>query len=103
MLTVQELFAAGLAASTQHVYWSGSMRYQKFCQQFNLQTYPATETILALFVASLFRKGLTAGTIKSSVRYTQISLGLGDPHANALPQLEYVVKGLKRKAAGQAA
>ena len=62
--------------------------------------------VLALFAASLFRQGLTAGTIKSylsSVRYTQISLGLGDPHAKAMPQLEYVIKGLKRKAAGQAA
>ena len=56
--TVQELFGAGLATSTQRVYQSGSERYQKFCK-----AYPATETVLALFVASLFRQGLMAGTI----------------------------------------
>ena len=106
MPTVQELFVAGLATSTQRVYRSGSSRYQKFCYQHDLQPYPVTESVLALFTASLFRQGLTAGTIKtylSSVRYTQISLGLGDPHAKAMPQLEYVVKGLKRKTAGQTA
>ena len=106
MPTVQELFVAGLATSTQRVYRSGSSRYQKFYCQHDLQPYPVTESVLALFTASLFRQGLTAGTIKtylSSVRYTQISLGLGDPHAKAMPQLEYVVKGLKRKTAGQTA
>ena len=104
--TVQELFGAGLATSTQRVYRSGSQRYQKFCQQFDVQAYPATETVLALFVASLFRQGLMAGTIKSylsAVRYTQISLGFSDPHAIAMPQLEYVTKGRKRKTAGQGA
>ena len=106
MPTVQELFAAGLATSTQRVYRSGRLRYQRFCQQFDLQAYPATETVLALFVAPLFRQGLTAGTIKSylsAVCYTQISLDFGDPHANVMPQLEYVTKGLKRKTAGQGA
>lgn len=106
MPTVQELFAAGLASSTQRVYRSGSSKYSKFCQEYNLLTYPATERVLALFTASLFRQGLSAGTVKSylsSVRYTQISLGLGDPHAATMPQLEYVIKGLKRKRGGQAA
>ena len=50
----------------------------------------------------MHRDKLTAGTVKSylsSVHFTQISLGLGDPHAASMPQLEYVIKGVKRKAA----
>lgn len=50
----------------------------------------------------MHRDKLTAGTVKSylsSVHFTQISLGLGDPHAASTPQLEYVIKGVKRKAA----
>lgn len=56
-------------------------------------------------MASLFQAGPTAGTVKSylsSVCFTQISLGLGDPHAVvAMPQLEYVVKGVKKKTAAR--
>ncbi len=43
-----------------------------------------------------------AGTVKSyllAVRHTQISLGLGDPRIGEMPQLEYTIKGLKKKAA----
>ena len=44
-----------------------------------------------------------AGTVKSylaAVRHSQIAIGLGDPHMSDMPQLEYVVKGLKKKTAG---
>ena len=64
-----------------------------------------SEAILAYFVAFLYREGLAAGTVKSylsAARYTQISLGLGDPNVAAMPQLEFIIKGLKRQtAAGQ--
>ena len=63
------------------------------------------EATLAYFVAFLYREGLAAGTVKSylsAARYTQISLGLGDPNVAAMPQLEFIVKGFKRhRAAGQ--
>ena len=32
-----------------------------------------------------------------------MSMGLGDPHISSMPQLEYVVKGMKKKTASRAA
>ena len=54
-------------------------------------------------MAFLFQEKLSGTTVKNylaAVRYTQISLGLGDPEMSKMPQLEYVVKGLKRSSAG---
>ena len=102
---VQELFSSGLAASTQRAYRSGSNRYLSFCTKFDVSPFPAFERNLSFFVAFLYGEGLTAGTVKcylSAVRHMQIALGLGDPHVSAMPQLEYVLKGLKKKTAGRA-
>ena len=104
--TVQELFLAGLAPSTQRVYRSGSKRFLDFCTRFKLAPFPATEWVLSFFVALLYREGLSGGTVKSylsAVRHMHISMGLGDPHISSMPQLEYVVKGMKKKTAGRAA
>ena len=98
---VQELFEAGIANSTQRVYKSGDKRYNEFCDRFNLTTYPVTESQLSYFVAYLFKEGLSAGTVKSylaAVRHSQIAQGLGNPSINEMLRLEYIVKGLKRKA-----
>ena len=62
--------------------------------------------MLVYFVAWLFREGLSSGTIKSylaAVRHSQIALGLGDPHAGDMPQLEYVSKGAKKMTASRSA
>ncbi len=102
--TVQELFSSGLAASTQRAYRSGSNRYLTFCTKFKVSPFPVCERSLSFFVAFLYGEGLMAGTVKcylSAVRHTQIALGLGDPHVSAMPQLEYVIKGLKKKTAGR--
>ena len=59
-----------------------------------------TERNLSLFIAALAQRGLKASTAKSylaAVRHAQITLGLGDPCLGDMPQLEYVLKGLKRK------
>ena len=104
--TVQELFLAGLAPSTQRVYRSGSKRFLDFCTRFKLAPFPATERVLSFFVALLYREGLSGGTVKSylsAVRHMHISMGLGDPHISSMPQLEYVVKGMKKKTASRAA
>ena len=101
---VQELFAAGLAVSTRRSYHTGERRYVIFCQTVNLVPFPATEANLIAFVASLYCQRLAAGTVKSylaAVRHAQIAIGLGDPQIGAMPQLEYVLKGLKRKVAGR--
>ena len=95
-LVVQDLFSSRLASSTQQVYRCGSHRFQQFCSLHNLRPYPAGESMLTSFVAWLYQTGVTAGTIKSylsAVRYTQISLGLGDPHAASMPQLERGERG----------
>ncbi len=55
-----------------------------------------SEDSLCLFVAKLFRDGLSAGTVKSylaSVRHRSIAEGLGDPSRKSMHRLEYVVKG----------
>ena len=101
---VQELFAAGLAASTQRAYRTGERRYIIFCQTSNLVPFPVSEPTLITFVASLYTQRLTAGTVKSylaAVRHAQIAIGLGDPQIGAMPRLEYVLKGLKKKVAGK--
>ena len=99
---VYELFAAGLAASTLKSYTSGQRRYARFCVSVPISPYPTSEGLLCQFVARLYVDGLAAGTVKSylaAVRHAQIGLGLGDPHMAEMPQLEYVVKGFRRRAA----
>lgn len=57
---------------------------------------PVTESNLAHFVAFLFKDYLSRATVKNylaAVRYTQITLGLGDPEMSNMPKLEYVMKG----------
>ena len=52
-----------------------------------------------LFVAFLHSKSLAPGTIKSylaAVRFHQIARGQPDPKICQMPQLEYVIKGIKR-------
>ena len=55
-------------------------------------------------MAKLYTQGLAAGTVKgylAAIRHAQIAIGLGDPRMSEMPQLEYVLKGLKRKTAGK--
>ena len=55
--------------------------------------------MLTHFVAYLYKEGLKAGMIKSylaTIRYTQIALGLGNPHIDSMARLEYMVRGIKR-------
>ena len=51
-----------------------------------------------LFVAYLYNEKLAPSSIKTylaAIRHEQISLGLGNPQITQMPQLEYVVKGVK--------
>ena len=98
--TVQELFTAGLASSTQKVYRTGTNRYNSFCVLYNIQKpFPLYEDVLTHFVAYLYKEGLKPGTMKSylaATLYTQIALGLGNPHMEDMARLEYVIRGVKR-------
>lgn len=54
-----------------------------------------------LFVAYLYNEKLAPSTIKTylaAVRHEQISIGLGNPQIAQMPQLEYVIRGVKRLA-----
>ena len=99
--TVHQLFAAGLAPSTRRAYKSGAVRYARFCSMANRPPFPAREETVMLFVSLLHKEGLAPGTVKSylaAVRFEQISRGMGDPEIGKMPRLEYVVKGMKRRA-----
>ena len=96
---VHGLFTAGLAESTQKAYRSGSNRYLRFCQEANLTPYPASERVVLLFIAHLHEAHLAHGTVKSylaAIRYEQIRRGLGNPSIHDMPQVEYVLKGVKK-------
>ena len=98
---VRGLFSAGLEASSQRAYRTGSNRYLKFCQGASITPFPASEQSLCLFVGHLFEVKLTSQTVKSylaAVRYNQIALGLGDPRVESMPSLEYVIRGVKKSA-----
>ncbi len=102
--TVRELFSAGIAQSTRRAYQSGTNRYLRFCSDYGVSPFPASEQNLCFFVGSLFRDGLTGSTVKSylsGIRHSQIAVGLDDPHISSMPQLEYVVKGARKKSAGR--
>ena len=104
--TVQELFSAGIANSTQRVYKFGDKRYNDFCNNFCLTPYPVIESSLSYFVAYLYKERLSAGMIKSylaAVRHSQIARGLEDPNISWMPRLEYTVKGVKRKVTSMSA
>ena len=99
---VRKLFSSGLAKSTNQVYQSGSNRYLKFCSSALLEPFPVSEQKLAFFVAKLYLEGLSSTTVKTylcAVRYTQIAIGLGDPQIPSMPQLEYILKGIRKLSA----
>ena len=87
----------------QCTYRSGSNRYLKFCGETGICAFPVCERSLCFFVAHLYKAGLSSRTVKSylsAVRHSQISMGLGDPRVEAMPQLEYVSRGMRKLSAG---
>ena len=58
------------------------------------------------FVAFLSQRGIAGSSVKSylaAARFTQIAMGLGDPHISEWPRLGYVVRGMKKMTASRAA
>ena len=104
--TVQELFSAGLAQSTVKSYRSCSNKYTKFCLDKGITPFPAEEKTVCCFIAALYVEGLAGSSVKSylaAIRFSQIAMGLGDPHISEWPRLSYVVRGFKKKASGSRA
>lgn len=61
--------------------------------------YPLTEDTLCRCVAFLAKEVLRHRSIKaylSGIRCLQIQRGLGNPFADGLSRLDYVLKGIKR-------
>ena len=67
--------------------------------------FPLQETLLCRYVSYLASQGLKHKTIKaylSGLRFTQIHLNMGNPFKTAdMPQLDYVLTGIKRVQAKQ--
>ena len=100
------MYQAGLAPSTQRAYKAGKKRYLDFCGRVAISPLPMSETMLCRFIAFLRLEGLHHQTAKyhlSAVHRLQISQGLGDPRISTMPQLELVLRGMKRELAGQPA
>lgn len=90
---VCELFSAGLAPATLRSYRSGCGAYTTFCDKGGWTSFPASERVMCYFVAALHEKGIAGSSAKSylaAIRYTQIALGMGDPHMSDWPRLGYV-------------
>ena len=98
---VQELFSAGLAPTYQRNYKTGTKQYVELCREMHIHTpFPVTESILSQFVAWLHTQSLASSTVKNYLavmRHAQIALKLGDPHMASMPQLEHVIRGIKRR------
>lgn len=98
--TVQELFTAGLAGSTQKVYSTKSRQFNSFCEAICISNpFPVLEQTLLCCAAYLHRDGLKMGTVKSylaAICHAQIALGMGESRMHDMPQLDYVIKGMKK-------
>ena len=97
---VQSYYGCGIASSTNRTYNSAKKRFITFCINYNLSPFPVSQTILCLFVSFLAKEGLQYQSIRaylSAIRHLYISQGHPDPFAESnFPQLEYVLKGVRR-------
>ena len=96
---VERYYTAALTDSTHKTYRAAKRRYIKFCSDFALSPFPATESTLCYYVACLGQQGLAHSSIKtylSGVRQVQISLGLPEPAFSNMPRLRQVLRGVQR-------
>ena len=97
---VRYYFAKGLATSTRRTYRSAQERFLRFCQAGGFSPIPVSQSLLCMYVSYLAEQNLKHGSIKvylSAVRNLQIASGHPDPFVGAaMPQLDQVMKGIKR-------
>ena len=96
---VSQFFSSGLAPSTQGTYASAKCSYLSFCLQHNLPPIPASQHTTCLFAAHLASKGLRPSSISAylaALRHLQIEVGAFPPPRGEWPQLQYVMRGIKR-------
>ena len=93
---VQSLTVAGLAQSTIRCYNSGVNRYLKFCNVYNVSSFPLTELVLCHFVVFLIREGIFYSAIRqylSALWHHQLLSGGSNPAFSSLPRLHYILRG----------
>ena len=97
---LQRYIGSCVAPSTKAAYASAQRRYLRFCNETNIECpYPLHESTMCRYVAYLADQGLKHRSIKaylSGLRFAQIHLELGKPFQQAMPQLEYVLTGIKK-------
>ena len=94
-------FEQALASATKAVYSSSANRYSTFCTQLILSPLPLTQDTVTHFVAYLAQSGMTYmyqlnRSYLSGIRFLQIVSGLPDPHMEAFPLSNYVLRGVHR-------
>ena len=93
---LHEYQSLGVAPSTRRTYRAGVRSYQQFCNQFNIQQFPATSLTLRYFCTSIAQR-VSYKTIKvylAGIHLEHLERGLHDPTDDKLLQLLYT--GIKR-------
>ena len=73
--TAKELVRCGIRPNTRKVYDSAQQQYIHFCDKYGLQTVPASENTILLYIAHMYIKTLKASTMKvylASIRMMHI-------------------------------
>ena len=103
MPAAQRYFAKTLSLSSAR---SAQSCYVEFCHRFSPVPYPLNETLLCSFITFLDQEGLKHQSIKcylSALRHAQIANGFPDPRIGLdHPQLDYILRGIKRSQASAA-
>ena len=95
----QQYINDSLAPSTLAAYRSAVNRYLVFCAQIATPPFPVNQLTLTRFVSALAQDGVSYASIRvylSGIRFEQIASGLPDPALHTLPQLFYVLRGVRR-------
>ena len=93
---LHEYQSLGVAPSTRRTYRAGVRSYQQFCNQFNIQQFPATSLTLRYFCTSIAQR-VSYKTIKvylAGICLEHLERGLHDPTDDKLLQL--LCTGIKR-------
>ena len=97
--SVHEHLTNSLAPTTQAAYRSSASHYLTFCSQFNLTPLPLTQVNITRFIAYLARMGVSYQSTRpylAWVHFLQIASGFPDHGLDTLPQLYYVLWGVRR-------
>ena len=86
---LHEYQSLGVAPSTRRTYRAGVRSYQQFCNQFNIQQFPATSLTLRYFCTSIAQR-VSYKTIRvylAGIRLEHLERGLHEPTDDKLLQL----------------